>query len=270
MKRKWVRRILLVFMIPIIIFALLIVSLYIPSVQNFIQRKATSYVSEETGMDISIGRVDLRFPLNLLVRDVTILQEKDTMLSFNELNVSVQVLPLLKKKMMLNKLMLSKAKVNTRSLIDGVKVKGTLGDIKIGTRLVDLDTSVADFTDIYLDQIDLLVVLADTTETPPDDTPIEWTILLDNINLSNSRVDLQMPLDSLGVVANIPSLNVRNVDIDLGAGNYGISRIDLSEAALIYTSGSELRERGLDPNNLDFKELSLSVAAVVSLATCSA
>ena len=119
MKRKWVRRIVLVLLIPIIIFALLIVSLYIPSVQNFIQKKATSYVSEATGMDISIGRVDLRFPLNLLVRDVTILQEKDTMLSFSELNVSVQVLPLLKKKVMLNTLMLNQAKVNTRSLIDG-------------------------------------------------------------------------------------------------------------------------------------------------------
>lgn len=262
MKRKWVRRIVLVLLIPIIIFALLIVSLYIPSVQNFIQKKATSYVSEATGMDISIGRVDLRFPLNLLVRDVTILQEKDTMLSFSELNVSVQVLPLLKKKVMLNTLMLNQAKVNTRSLIDGVKVKGTLGDIKVGTRLVDLDTSIADFTDIYLDQINLLVVLADTTETKSDEEPLDWTILLDNINLTNSSVDLQMPLDSMTLGAHLPSLNVRGVNIDLGAGNYGVSRIDLSEAALTYQSGSIVRQLGVDPNNLDFKTLSLSFDSV--------
>jgi len=65
------KRILLwLFLAPIGLFLLLMVLLYLPPVQNFVCDKAAAVASESLGMDITIGRVDLRFPLNLLVRDV--------------------------------------------------------------------------------------------------------------------------------------------------------------------------------------------------------
>lgn len=46
------------------------VLLYIPPVQNLLRREVTAYASEATGMQIQVERIDLRFPLNLLVRGV--------------------------------------------------------------------------------------------------------------------------------------------------------------------------------------------------------
>ena len=58
------------------------VLLYIPPVQNlFNAGKLTAYASEATGMQIQVERIDLRFPLNLLVRGVEVIQQPDTLLS---------------------------------------------------------------------------------------------------------------------------------------------------------------------------------------------
>ena len=66
---------------PILLFVVLMVLLYVPPVQNFLRKQATSYASEATGMQINVGRIDLRFPLNLLVRDVEVIQVPDTLLT---------------------------------------------------------------------------------------------------------------------------------------------------------------------------------------------
>ena len=50
---------------PFILFALLILLLYLPPVQRFAVDKASKMASESTGLDITVGRLDLRFPLDL-------------------------------------------------------------------------------------------------------------------------------------------------------------------------------------------------------------
>lgn len=52
----------------IILFVILMVLLYVPPVQNLLRREVTAYASKATGMQIQVERIDLRFPLNLLVR----------------------------------------------------------------------------------------------------------------------------------------------------------------------------------------------------------
>ena len=81
------------------------VLLYIPPVQNLLRREVTAYASKATGMQIQVERIDLRFPLNLLVRGVQVvqpgsdtadIQHPDTLLNLGSLNVRVQAWPLLK------------------------------------------------------------------------------------------------------------------------------------------------------------------------------
>lgn len=62
MRRKWLKWVVWILLTPIILFAILMVLLYIPPVQNLIRKQATAIASEATGMDISVERLDLRFP----------------------------------------------------------------------------------------------------------------------------------------------------------------------------------------------------------------
>lgn len=64
---------------------------------EFLVDKAAVYASEATGMNISVGRISLSFPLNLVVTNVDAASpHNDTLLSVRRLQVNVQLLPLLK------------------------------------------------------------------------------------------------------------------------------------------------------------------------------
>ena len=123
-----------VLLTPILLFIVLMLLLYVPPVQRVIKGGVESYVSETTGLDVSIGRLDLRFPLNLLVHDVLVVNpvsnnlQSDTLLDVESLNVRVQARPLFKGQLEVDGIHLTNAKVNTSDLIDGVWIKGLLAD----------------------------------------------------------------------------------------------------------------------------------------------
>ena len=50
----------------------------------FLRREVTAYASKATGMQIQVERIDLRFPLNLLVRGVEVIQQPDTLFVFGK------------------------------------------------------------------------------------------------------------------------------------------------------------------------------------------
>lgn len=81
-----------VLLTPIILFIILMILLYVPPVQNLIRKQATAIASDATGMDISVERIDLRFPLNLLVRGVLVVQPADSAVDVKTTTVLYQIL----------------------------------------------------------------------------------------------------------------------------------------------------------------------------------
>ena len=76
--KRWMKRIGIICLIPMVLVILISILLYIPPFQNFAVRLATEYASETTGMNIRIGQIRLSFPLNLTVRDVKVITPPDT------------------------------------------------------------------------------------------------------------------------------------------------------------------------------------------------
>ena len=71
---KYTFRTLLVILLVLILVPAL---LYIPAVQDFVRSKAVGYASRTLGMDLSVERLRLSFPLRLSV-DNTLLTDKAT------------------------------------------------------------------------------------------------------------------------------------------------------------------------------------------------
>ena len=103
--------------------------IYIPPIQNFAVRKAASIASDATGMDISVGRISLSFPLNLGIHNVTAIQENDTLLSAGKMTLKVQMKPLFRKQIEVDALKLESVSVNTKDMIEGFMMKGKLGEL---------------------------------------------------------------------------------------------------------------------------------------------
>ena len=65
----------------VLVLVLLPMLLYIPFIQNYAKNIACEQVSEATGWDVSVDRLLLKFPLDLSVDGVLVLDEqRDTMI----------------------------------------------------------------------------------------------------------------------------------------------------------------------------------------------
>ena len=177
MKRKWIKWVSWVILTPILLFVVLMILLYVPPVQNFLRKQATAYASQVTGMQINVGRIDLRFPLNLLVRDVEVIQVPDTLLTLASLNVHVQAMPLFKGKIEVDDITIQRVAVNSANLIEGMQIRGVLGRFFLESHGVDLGNELAVINRAELSDTHIGLILTDTTTTEKPDTasaPVNW------------------------------------------------------------------------------------------------
>ena len=247
---------------PIILFVILMVLLYVPPVQNLIRKQATAIVSDATGMDISVQRIDLRFPLNLLVRGVQVIQPvqtgkqvpsvpsdslaleqvSDTLLLLESLNVRVQAWPLIRGQVEVDEVTLKGVSLNSANLIEGMQLKGVLGRFFLESHGINLKTEDAVLNRIELSDTHMLVVMNDTTTTEPDTTTtaLNWKVALHKLALKNVSVDLQMPLDSMNLAARLGEAEIDDATADLGRQIYGFRQFQLSGTSVNYDTGNRL------------------------------
>lgn len=265
MKRKYIRWTLWAIASPFILFVLLCILIYLPPVQNFLVDKATVYASKATGMNISVGRISLSFPLNLVVTDVDAASlHKDTLLSVRRLQVNVQLLPLLKKQVEVDGISLQGATVNTNDLIHGMRLNGTLGELFISSHGVALDPETAIINKVLLKDTDLSLCLNDTAaaDTAVSDTTY-WKIILQDIDLQRVSFALDMPADSLSLAASLDEAALRNGLIDLHRSAYSLQTFRIANGRVRYDSGrpvvADSLPTGLDPSHIALTDIGIAL-----------
>ena len=156
-KRGW----LWLIVSPFLLFLMAIILLYLPPIQRFAVDKASAVASEATGLDITVGRLDLRFPLDLLVQDVLAVtpEKKDTLLSLERLKVELRFWKLFKKEIEIEEISVKGATVDTRDLLDGLLVKGHLGELFLESHGVMFSPETARINEFSVKNTDLSVTL---------------------------------------------------------------------------------------------------------------
>lgn len=246
---------------PVILFIILCILIYIPPVQNFIVDKAASYASQATGMHIHIQRISLSFPLNLVVHETSVTNQKDTLLNVEELTVKIQLLPLIKKQIEVDGIGLKNASVHTGNLIDGMSLQGKLGELFLKSHGVDLTPETAVLNELTLKNADLKMCLADTTaQDTTQSTPTFWKFDLRKIDLSNVNFQMDMPLDTLNFGIHIKNASLRNGFIDLHKEAYSVRTFKLLNSQMFYNSGNSAPlEKGLDPSHISLSDINLQL-----------
>lgn len=265
-----------VLLTPVALFTLLMVLLYVPPVQNFLRRQATAIASEATGMDISVERIDLRFPLNLLVRGALVVQPADstgqgvqapdTLLDLGSLNVRIQAWPLLHGRVEVDHVTLSDVSVNSADLLEGMRVEGQLGRFFLKSHGVDLVKEEVVLNEVELEDSRVHVLLSDTTASEPEDTtsaPVKWKLTLQNLKLKNLSASLAMPLDTTTLSAQIAELGITDAEADLGTQRYGWQRFRLSGASVRYDVGSGRPAEGFDASHIALRDIRLGIDSVL-------
>ncbi|WP_336526706.1 translocation/assembly module TamB domain-containing protein [Bacteroides acidifaciens] len=266
MKRKWIRRVSWILLTPIILFVILMVLLYVPPVQNLIRREVTAYASKATGMQIQVERIDLRFPLNLLVRGVEVIQQPDTLLSLESLNVRVQTWPLLKGKVEVDEVTLSRVAFNSANLIDGMEIKGVLGRFFLQSHGVDLSNETAVINATELSDTHVQMLMNDTTTTPKDTTasaPVNWKVDLHQLKLKNVSFSMQLPADSMRMAAHIGEATIDDAQADLKNQFYGLKQFLLSGTSASYDTGAAKPVEGFDASHIAVRDVSIGLDSLL-------
>ena len=242
------------------------VLLYVPPVQNLLRREVTAYASKATGMQIQVERIDLRFPLNLLVRGVEVIQQPDTLLSLESLNVRVQAWPLIKGKVEVDEVTLSRVAVNSADLMEGMKIKGVLGRFFLQSHGVDLSNELAVINQVELSDTHMQLLMNDTTTTPKDTTasaPINWKVALHQLKLKNVSFSMQLPADSMRMAAHVGEATVNDVSADLKQQFYGLRSFLLTGASVNYDTGNALPAEGFDPSHIALRDIRIGIDSVL-------
>ena len=254
----------IIVLVSALLITLLTLLFYFPPFQNWAVKQASAYASQKMGMQISVGSVRLSFPLNLDLREVKVLEPNrktknlnDTVADISSMVADVQLLPLLRKQVMVDELVFNDMKVNTTHFIDNVCIKGNVGHMSLKAHGIDLSREHVQLNDALLKNANIIVELSDTV--PPDTTPSEnfWKINLDKLKLQNSALAVHMPGDSLSVKTIFTNALATQAYFDLYKGLYTVRHIDWGNGGLQYDRNFEPTIRGFDYNHLLLTDLSI-------------
>lgn len=233
---------------PIVLFLLLAIALYIPAVQNFLVQKTTERLSQETGLKVSIEHVRLAFPLDLAVHGVLALDGRDTLVSARSLRLDIAFWPLFEGRADIEGFGLYDARVNTKSYLPDLHIRGQLGELSAASHGVEWSKGQVHIDHATLADADLYVALSDTAAPDTAATePLLWTINVPKADVLRSTVRLSMPGDTMRVTATLGEAALRGGRFDLGAPHYALRSLSIKDGFVDYEAGSQ---RGSTPTSI--------------------
>lgn len=254
---------------PFILFALLCVLLYLPPVQRFAVNKASAIASESTGLNIRVGSLALRFPLDLVVDDACAVQPEtnDTLLAVERLKVELRLWKLLKKEIEIEEISIQDASIATRDFLEGMEINGHLGELFLESHGVIFSPETARIDEFSIKDTDLTLTL---NELAPSDTTasdtLYWKIILEKIDFENIAFALRMPKDSLYLRTRLPNVTLRDGLVDLYKESYFVKKFQIKDAAFAYDMGLEASrlpadslKTGFHPEHLSFESVDFQV-----------
>lgn len=265
--------ILIILLSPVLLFLVLTVLLYLPPVQNWTVDKVTAIASEKTGMDISIDRINLSFPIDLSIDHFRVnksqqptadgQQLNDTIADVERMVVDVQLWPLFSSKVVINELEVTNTQFNTLDMVAAAQVKGRFSRLFMASKGIDLDKQTVDLNGSRLEEAYLDIQMADSI---PEDTttsePTLWKIYVDSMTVDRSDVVFHMPGDTMSVSAHMGTLTAREALIDLGTQTYTVGSVDWLNGAVKYDQNYQPHIEGLDYNHIDLSDITVGIDSI--------
>ena len=256
---KWI---VVALLCPVLLFLLLTILIYLPPVQNWLVGQVTSYASEKTGMQISVDHVNLDFPLDLGIDGFRMIQGQDTVADVEHMTVDVELLPLLRKRVVIDELEITNTKVNTSDLVATARIKGQLERLFLTSRGIDLDRQTIDLNGAVLDGARVDIALIDTVIPDTSTTKTLWKIYADSLTINQSQVALHLPGDTLSLDAWLGHAAAYTGEIDLGQERYSVGRFVVNDGKLKYDQNYEPSIDGFDYNHIALDGLQIDVDSI--------
>lgn len=238
----------------LVLVLLLPATLYVPAIQNFLVQYSERWISEQTGMSVSVGRLSLRFPLDLALDDVMVARsDSDTLAAVGSARLRVALLPLLRKRADISGVSLTDVRFNYLAEDSSMLLGVAAGKVQLVGVAVDLAAGKVRVENLSLAEVDVSLVLtglSDTDSVPPAVLP-DWEIDIASVALSDIAYTMYMPplIDTLrvflpqaGLTDGKVSLARQQVDVGqlfIDRGNYRYVACHAAEAEAVDADTSQ-------------------------------
>ncbi len=215
---------------------------YIPWVQNKAADLAAEYASEKTGMDISVGDVRVKFPLDVTATDVQVIdQNGDTLFKADEVKANVKPKPLIDKKVEVDNASLKGAKSQIKTDDGSMDLDVDVDDAKIDKAKVDLNNNKVDVGNAALKGGKAKMSYKPEKKKPdPDKEPSKpWKVNANKVTADDVdfKMDMKPTVDKLD--AKVGHAEAKDVKVDTGNQTVDVGELDVEKADVDYQHPSE-------------------------------
>ena len=217
-------------------------AMYIPWVQNAVADAAAEYASKKTGMDISVGDVRVKFPLDVSATDVQVLdQNGDTLFKADEVKANIKPKPLLDKKVEADNVSLKGAKSQVKTDDGSMDLDVDLDDASIDKASVDLNDNKVDVGNAALKGGKAkMSYKPEKKKQEEDKEPSKpWKVKADKVTADDMdfKMDMKPTVDKLD--AKVGHAEAKDVKVDTGEQTVDVGELDVDKADVNYQHPSE-------------------------------
>lgn len=133
---KYIFRILLG---VILLVGLGVILLYLPPVQRFVKNKAVTYAAKKLDMQVQVGNLALKFPLDLTLEEVYVGKTvRDTFAYIGKLHLDVGLKRIFRKELAVKELALNRVKFRLQNDTTGMELSVGLDTLELKADRIDL------------------------------------------------------------------------------------------------------------------------------------
>lgn len=221
---------------------LLVGALYIPPVQDWAKNLALKQVNKSTGMNISAGSFRLRFPLDVTLADVTVIEATgDTMATLGNLDLSVRMLPLLKGDIDIASAAAADIYYALGAPDSAMMLRARVNRFRLSTAALNFSKGNIDLANADVSGADVSILFNDSITAPADTTtsqssPLKITAGRIKLTDVTYRMRMMPVIDSLA--ASVPQAILSDAVVDMGSKRIHASMLSVDSVSATYLTPS--------------------------------
>lgn len=219
----------------LLLVVLLVGCLYIPAVQDFLVPRVLEKVNSGSDTTFDVKQLRLKWPLDLSLKDVAMLEKGDTAMSARTAHLSVALWPLLSGNVKVSDIELDGVYYRQGTPDSTLYMLARVRAARLDRANVGLSAEEIDVNQLNVDGVRVdLRLLNDTTATPPDTAQVNWRIKAHGITLSNVEYRMQMlpTIDSLR--AFVSTAHLTDGDIAMSSRKIDVAALEIDSVAATY------------------------------------
>ena len=252
--KKALKYIAIVLISLLVLLLTLPLSIYIPAVQRWGKNEISGYVGRSTGMELSIGKLSLKFPFRLQIDDILLLtSSRDTLLQSSSIQVGVAPAAFLRGQVQIQKIALNETLFRFSNSDSTLLLSANIKQFSTQKANVNLKDFHISLPSTRLDGGEITLNLSESSPdtVSAESAPLNWSISVGEIGLSNIHYSMQMKPTIENLDASIQKARLLQGEIDLYGQSVRVSEAIIDKGDYRYYPGSGNNEAEPEENDAD-------------------